>query len=158
MADWKIEEKVLLDAVESINRRMDICFSAELAHCGESLEPLVLVRDGDGIFIYEIYYNYCNNNYSIVPRGTLACIADGTRFARCSIHNGFGFLEIPYGFLESIYNKWKNEQRSEIKKENKMNIIDKEFSLADQMLGKLKKYGIKYRMNIGKNGIYKSTC
>ena len=143
MSNWENEKRILEDATESINRRMDTCFVANMCTLADTQEPAILVQDLYSHYIFEIYYDYKNKMYSVVPRGALGNIADDERYSRNSIHNGFGFSEIPHGFLESIYNKWKKSN----KKENKMS----DFTLATKLFGKLKRSGINYKFE---NGIY----
>ena len=114
MADWSIERRILRDAAESINRRTDTTgFIAEMATVADSTqEPLILVRDRDNHYIFEIYYDYEGKMYSVVPRGALGCIADNMNYLRNSTHNGFGFCVVPHLFLNEIYNVWKKTHES----------------------------------------------
>ena len=112
MANWEIEKRVLKSAAESINSRIGSCFSftAEMAKIESTQEPLILVRGGDrdfNISLFDIFYDSEHKIYSVVPHGTLGCIADRANYFRNSIHNGFGFSGVPCLFLKDIYNKWK---------------------------------------------------
>ena len=93
--------------------------------------------------------------YEITPPGKYRDYFKDTFQARRS-SSGFYAWIMPSDLIIRTIKFLFDREKLEKKKENKMNIniINKEFSLADQMLGKLKKCGIKYRMNIGKNGIY----